>query len=274
MLIKKSSLRKLIREALEGTPKDPAAVKGLKPTARYKEAIMITPSDADRLRKALRIASKFKNKPQYVWSGAASGGGGVSTRFYRVGDLSAGSGDPFTYESIGGDDYRVITGPLPETIGKVFELETAPSEPVKLPSATDVSASDSSPATRQPMDIMKMKLSDYIENYTPSKNRSIIRQYTSYVPWYSDKFTVQDWLAGKHNRKTLEALVTAVKIANSGGSQAEGTPGFVFTIIKDEIKRSGGDLENFDTRRVIELVNDEFTDLIDSGDPSTAILIE
>jgi hypothetical protein len=39
-------------------------------------------------------------------------------------------GDPFTYESLGGNRYRVISGPLPRTIGKIFTLNPPLPEPI------------------------------------------------------------------------------------------------------------------------------------------------
>ena len=145
MKVKMSLLKKIIRESVllenlnEPNPyiktlinlnavSASTAMKGLD----NPEALAIMPEDRKRLEVTLRVqpGSKYYGKTHFIWSGSKVG---APDMFYLIGSFTNGNGDPFTYEKVSGNKYRVISGPVSKTIGKTFSLNPAPAVPVKLP---------------------------------------------------------------------------------------------------------------------------------------------
>jgi len=106
------------------------------------DAFQILPEDRKKLEVTLRVPtnSKYYGKPHFIWRESQVG---ASDKLYNVGSLTNGNGDPFTYEKVSGNKYRVISGPVSKTIGKTFTLSPAPEVKVKLPKpAPDLGETD------------------------------------------------------------------------------------------------------------------------------------
>lgn len=96
------------------------------------DAFQILPDDRKKLEITLRVpsGSKYYGKPHFIWKESQTG---ASDKLYNIGSLTTGNGDPFTYEKVSGNKYRVITGPVSKTIGKTFTLSPPPKTKVELP---------------------------------------------------------------------------------------------------------------------------------------------
>lgn len=183
MKIKRKLLKKIILEALTSSTERGMAVKGMMPTSRYPDAVMVSLEDTKKLISVLGVTSKYKTKPQYVWKDAALPAGDL----YGVGELTNGNGDPYTYSKVG-SKYRVVTGPEAKTIGKVFSMDPPPQEQVlEVP---EVSADE--PMAR-PVNVLDMSMKDYANLYLQPEQLRIFNVW----PIFSQNkdMTVQTWLS-------------------------------------------------------------------------------
>jgi hypothetical protein len=192
MRIKRKILRKIILEAITTTRQGTIAVKGMMPTKQYPEAVMVTLEDTKKLIKALSVTSKYKTKPQYIWKDSKAG---ASEELYTVGELTNGNGDPFTYNKEG-NKYRVISGPEPKTIGKLFTMDPPPSINTDNleAGATEVSA-------RQ--NVLDMTMEEYREFLNPNQ-KNIFDNWPIFAT--NAKKTVLDWFSNDAEiiRKDME----------------------------------------------------------------------
>jgi len=129
MKIKMSLLKKIIKESVllekeDMTRSSGRAIAASKITAKDNpNALMVNKNESDRVQTALKV--KNRGMFYYVWSGAKEAG--ISgAPLYMLGSLTNGNGDPYTYEKVPGNKYRVISGPKSSTIGKTFTLDPAP----------------------------------------------------------------------------------------------------------------------------------------------------
>lgn len=182
MRIKRKILRKIILEAITATRQGTIAVKGMMPTRQHPEAIMVTLEDTKKLIKALSVTSKYKTKPQYIWKDSKVG---ASEKLYMIGELTNGNGDPFTYNKEG-NKYRVISGPVPKTIGKLFTMDPPPSL-----STDNLEAGDTEVSARQ--NVLEMSLGDYAENYLSPDQQRIFNSWPVFSR-HKDK-SVIDWFS-------------------------------------------------------------------------------
>jgi hypothetical protein len=112
------------------------------PASDNKKAILVKNDSA--LKTLLKALGTKYSGPYYIWSeseGAGIGDDNLRTAgsFYKQ-----GAGDPYTYEKISGDKYRVVSGPLNKgkyksgktigarPIGATFTMKTAP-DPIPPP---------------------------------------------------------------------------------------------------------------------------------------------
>lgn len=145
MKIKMSLLKKIIKESVlleqmvEPNPliKLALGTNAVRASTAMKsadnaDAFQILPDDRKKLEITLRVpsGSKYYGKPHFIWKESQIG---ASDKLYNIGSLTTGNGDPFTYEKISGNKYRVISGPVSKTIGKTFALSTPPKTKVELP---------------------------------------------------------------------------------------------------------------------------------------------
>jgi hypothetical protein len=144
MKIKMSLLKKIIKESvlLEQMTKSNEMAKfqltrgAVRASTAMKSkdnpnALQILPDDRAKIEVTLTVAkgSKYYGKPHFIWS-ESKFGTGASDKLYVIGSLTNGNGDPFTYEKVSGNKYRVISGPVSKTIGKTFTLDPVPTVPV------------------------------------------------------------------------------------------------------------------------------------------------
>ena len=145
MKIKLSLLKKIIKESVlleQMTQPNPllktylgtnvvSASTAMKSTDN-PDAFQIFPEDRKKLEITLRVpsGSKYYGKPHFIWKESQVG---ASDKLYQVGSLTNGNGDPFTYEKVAGNKFRVVSGPVSKAIGKTFTLSPAPEEKVLLP---------------------------------------------------------------------------------------------------------------------------------------------
>lgn len=168
MKIKLSLLKKIIKESVlleQMTQPNPllktylgtnvvSASTAMKSTDN-PDAFQIFPEDRKKLEITLRVpsGSKYYGKPHFIWKESQVG---ASDKLYQVGSLTNGNGDPFTYEKVAGNKFRVISGPASKAIGKTFTLSPAPEEKVLLPKPetkpdvgeTEVARTDSAPVDK------------------------------------------------------------------------------------------------------------------------------
>lgn len=145
MKIKMSLLKKIIKESflleqmVEPNPliKLALGTNAVRASTAMKSsdnanAFQILPDDRKKLEITLRVpsGSKYYGKPHFIWKESQTG---ASDKLYNIGSLTTGNGDPFTYEKVSGNKYRVITGPVSKTIGKIFTLSPPPKTKVELP---------------------------------------------------------------------------------------------------------------------------------------------
>ena len=145
MKIKMSLLKKIIKESVlleqmvEPNPliKLALGTNAVRASAAMKsadnaDAFQILPDDRKKLEVTLRVPteSKYYGKPHFIWKESQTG---ASDKLYNIGSLTTGNGDPFTYEKVSGNKYRVVSGPVSKAIGKTFALSTPPKTKVELP---------------------------------------------------------------------------------------------------------------------------------------------
>lgn len=173
MKIKLKNLKRIIVEAL--TKVEPQlSVIGKFPTKEYPDAVLIGPEDTKRIIQSLKVSLKYKTKLQYVWKESKAG---LSDSIYSIGDLTNGNGDPFTYKKISGNKYRVISGPVPKTIGKVFNLSPEPAVPVDLKSESEDQSTPNSRKNSEPASILSMKLKEYAKKYLDPNKQEIFNKW-------------------------------------------------------------------------------------------------
>ncbi|GEM_PF-4013303 len=208
MRVKRKILRQIILEAITSTRQGAIAVKGTMASRQYPEAIIVALEDTKKLIKALSVTSKYKTKPQYVWKGSKIG---ASEKLYAVGELTNGNGDPFTYNKEG-NKYRVVSGPEPKTIGKIFTMDPPPAL-----STDNLEAGDTEVSARQ--DVLKMSLGDYAENYLSTdqqrifnnwpifsrhKNKSVLEWFSNDEEIIKDSFKINQEVAQRIQSGTLQ----------------------------------------------------------------------
>jgi hypothetical protein len=145
MKIKMSLLKKIIKESVllekmvEPNPliKLALGTNAVRASAAMKsadnaDAFQILPDDRKKLEVTLRVPteSKYYGKPHFIWKESQTG---ASDKLYNIGSLTTGNGDPFTYEKVSGNKYRVVSGPVSKAIGKTFALSPPPKNKVELP---------------------------------------------------------------------------------------------------------------------------------------------
>lgn len=145
MKIKMSLLKKIIKESVlleqmvEPNPllklalgTNAVSASPVMKSSDNPDAFQILPEDRKKLEVTLRVPaeSKYYGKPHFIWKESQTG---ASDKLYNIGSLTTGNGDPFTYEKVSGNKFRVISGPVSKTIGKTFTLSPAPKTKVELP---------------------------------------------------------------------------------------------------------------------------------------------
>lgn len=145
MKIKMSLLKKIIKESVlleqmvEPNPllKLALGTNVVKASVAMKStdnanALQILPDDRKKLEVTLRVPTESKHygKPHFIWKESQTG---ASDKLYNIGSLTTGNGDPFTYEKVSGNKFRVVSGPVSKTIGKTFTLSPPPKTKVELP---------------------------------------------------------------------------------------------------------------------------------------------
>jgi len=156
MKIKMSLLKKIIKESVllekeDMTRSSGRAIAASKITAKDNpNALMVNKNESDRVQTALKV--KNRGMFYYVWSGAKEAG--ISgAPLYMLGSLTNGNGDPYTYEKVPGNKYRVISGPKSSTIGKTFTLDPAPAVTTP-PLPSPAPSPEPSPAPAEQTDVV------------------------------------------------------------------------------------------------------------------------
>jgi len=180
MKLNRTQIRRIILEELTSSS-PPIAIKGLKPTNEFPDAVLVAPIDAKNLISKLKVSSKYKTSLQYVWKDSKVGI--ADANLYNIGELTNGNGDPFTYNKVG-SKFRVISGPMPKTIGKIFSLSPEPS--VKTLDLMQT------PAQAESKDILGMKLHEYTNLLSPEK-KNIFNQWGIFST--NLNMTVSEWLS-------------------------------------------------------------------------------
>lgn len=209
MRIKRKFLKRIILEAMTGSTQGGLAVKGMMPTSQHPDAVMVALEDTKKLIRILGVTSGYKTKPQYIWKDSKVG---ASEKLYAVGELTNGNGDPFTYNKEG-NKYRVISGPEPKTIGKVFSLSPPPSVEVE-----DTEDSESL-QTKFAESLLEISMEDYANLYLTPEQLNVFNSW----PIFSmhKNLSVQEWFSRDKEiiRKAVENGQAAAQRIRSGEAQ-------------------------------------------------------
>jgi len=223
MKITRNKLRKLIYETILREQQQLSTagarllpVTGLVAHPDNSDAIEIADYDIPKYAKLLRITSRYKNGPFYVWKDSKFSGAlrdTVDPTTYQLG-LLGNIGDPFTYNSVGGDRYRVISGPLPETIGKIFTLEPPLPEPLPEPDEETLDSLSSTdeeiPGTSLTPDEMDSAQTLTGYNSNPYEFRDYIRREINKLSESTQKTLLINLVNRALNTTTNEELRTKI----------------------------------------------------------------
>jgi membrane-bound inhibitor of C-type lysozyme len=141
-------LRRLVESVLyeADEPKDQGGGRTLtisKTVASDNKKAMLVKNDEDLKNLMKALGTKYSG-PYYIWSESEGAGIGDNNLKNAGSFYKKGAGDPYTYEKVSGDKYRVISGPLNKgkyksgktigarPIGATFTMKTAP-DPIPPP---------------------------------------------------------------------------------------------------------------------------------------------
>jgi len=155
MKITRRQIRKVIKEALAHEVGTIYVVADKKEVASDNaSAIKVSDISQEKLISKLGITSAKGKNPHYVWTQSEfptmrnissilptldispEDALGETRSIYEIGKFTSGRGDPFTFDKISNGKYRVISGPISKSIGKIYSIpdeNLSPSPEVETP---------------------------------------------------------------------------------------------------------------------------------------------
>lgn len=138
MKLTRRHVRKIIMEAISKSTGG-LSVIGLPDSTHpsNSQAVKIEDTSRDKIVKALGVTSTSGKGAHYVWSknvnpyfkDPASDTQKLEIEsepskrvIYSVGAVTSGTGDPFTFDKVSDGRYRVISGPVAKSIGKIYKV--------------------------------------------------------------------------------------------------------------------------------------------------------